>query len=64
MLTHTNDWRSFYRILMNLKQDGFDAKDKLVIYNHITELAGKKNLGEGVEELLKTMSAEMQASIL
>ncbi|SHM14762.1 hypothetical protein [Chitinophaga sp. CF418] len=60
MLTRTNDWRSCYRVLMNLKYCRFDSKDKLVIYDHISELAGKKNLGEGVEGLLKEMGTEIR----
>jgi len=58
-LTRTNDWRSIYRVLMNLKYCEFDSKDKLNIYNHIAELARKKDFGKGVEGLLKEMMAEI-----
>ncbi len=60
MLTRTSDWRSFYRILMNVKYCNFDKKDKLIIYDHINALAGKRDLREGVEGLLKEIGVEIR----
>lgn len=59
MLTRTSDWRSFYRVLMNVKDCEFDNKDKVVIYGHINELAGKRDLREGVEGLLKEIGSQI-----
>ena len=59
MLTHTSDWRSFYRVLMNVKDCEFDNKDKVIIYDHINELAGKRDLREGVEGLLKEIASQV-----
>lgn len=55
-LTNSNDWRASYRILMNIQYVKIEKTDKLIIYNHIADLAGKRDLGEGTEILLKELS--------
>lgn len=54
-LNNSNDWRAFYRILMNIKQVKIDNTDKIIIYDHIRIMSLKKDLGEGTEILLKEL---------
>ena len=53
LLAKCNDWRAFYRILMNIRYVKIDSRIKASICGQIVLISKKKDLGKGVAGLIK-----------
>lgn len=52
-LDRTNDWRSIYRTLKNIKELKVKKSYKLALCDYIKVLVSKNDFGDGVEQLLQ-----------